>query len=207
MPKIIDKEKKRQEILLAAMKVFARKGVANTKMSDIASEAGIGKGTIYEYFRNKNEIFEASYTYFMQSMEDAIARRIFKITDPIEKLKTLFRAMVDMFTVDGAEFMDIMLDYWAEAVRNKDNDQLSIIDVKKIYADFRQIIGSILQEGIHQGRFKPMNVFMVSSLMIGAMDGTMLQWILDRENFDAREAVECFVNDMLPGIYIPNSSG
>ncbi|RMF59539.1 MAG: TetR/AcrR family transcriptional regulator, partial [Calditrichaeota bacterium] len=47
-PKVVDKTAKRQEILDAALRVFARKGFKNTKMIDIAEEARIGKGTIYE---------------------------------------------------------------------------------------------------------------------------------------------------------------
>ena len=60
-PKIIDKEAKKAEILQAAMQVFSRKGVAKTRMADIAVAAGIGKGTIYEYFRSKEEIFAAAF--------------------------------------------------------------------------------------------------------------------------------------------------
>ncbi|MBN2008906.1 TetR/AcrR family transcriptional regulator [candidate division KSB1 bacterium] len=202
MPKIIDKEEKRQAILIAAMKVFAQKGIANTKMTDIADAAGIGKGTIYEYFRNKEEIFQASYSVFMESMEATIAQRIFKITDPVEKLKALFRAMTETFAGSGADFMDMMLDFWAEAVRQKDESKIKIVDLHKIYADFRQIIGAILDEGIRLGKFKHMNTFMAASIMIGAMDGIMLQWIMDRKNFNANEAVECFLNELLAGIYI-----
>ena len=56
MPKIVDKEAKKLDIVHAALKEFARRGVANTKMADIATAAGIGKGTIYEYFKDKNEM-------------------------------------------------------------------------------------------------------------------------------------------------------
>ena len=56
-PKIVDKEAKKTQIIIAATQVFSKLGVAKTKMIDIAQAAGIGKGTIYEYFRSKEEIF------------------------------------------------------------------------------------------------------------------------------------------------------
>jgi AcrR family transcriptional regulator len=202
MPKIIDKEVKRNEILQASMKVFAQKGLANTKMTDIAEAAGIGKGTIYEYFKNKNEIFEASYQYFFEAMETSIAKKIFKVTDPVEKLKTLFRAMGDLFVGESADFMEIMLDFWAEAVRQKDMQKMALINLHKIYDDFRQIISAILDEGIRLGKFKPVNTFLISSLMIGMTDGIMLQWIIHRDIFDIQEAIECFLNELLTGIYV-----
>ena len=85
MPRSIDKQAKKQDIIKAAMKVFAQKGFANTKMADVAEMANIGKGTIYEYFKSKEEIFEFVFSHFMESMETSVARAIFKITDPVKK--------------------------------------------------------------------------------------------------------------------------
>ncbi len=69
--RIVDKILKKQDILSAALKVFGRQGFANTKMIDIALEAGIGKGTIYEYFRSKDEIKTASFEAFLTKMDTA----------------------------------------------------------------------------------------------------------------------------------------
>jgi len=201
MPKIIDKQAKKQEIIQAAITVFAQKGFTKTKMADIAQAANIGKGTIYEYFKNKNEIFENGFRYFMDTMETAIAKKIFKITDPVEKLKALFTSMIDFFEADTAEFMEIMLDFWAEAIRQKDEHTLVMLDLEKIYADFREMIGAVLDEGIRLGKFKPMNTFMVASLLIGMTDGLMLQWIMSRELIDVSEAIRCLLDEILTGIY------
>ena len=54
MPKIVDKKKKREKILETAITVFAKRGIANTKITDIAEAAQVGKGTIYEYFHSKD---------------------------------------------------------------------------------------------------------------------------------------------------------
>ena len=205
MPKIIDKEAKKLEILQAAMKVFAQKGVANTKIADIATAANIGKGTIYEYFKNKDEIFEQGYHHYMEIMETAIAKEIFKTTDPVEKLRTLFVSWVDILMDNSThfhDFLEIMLDFWAEAVRQKDKQRMKIIDLEKIYNDYRKLIISILEEGIRLGKFKKVNTFYTASLMVGALDGIMLQWILNRSYFNMKEAIECLMDELLHGIYI-----
>lgn len=201
MPKIIDKEAKKQEIVQAAITVFAQRGFANTKIADIARAANIGKGTIYEYFKNKSEIFENGFRYFMDAMETSIAKKIFKIIDPVEKLKAIFTSMTDFFQGETAEFMEIMLDFWAEAIRQKDEHTLVMLDLEKVYVDFRKMIGAVLEEGIRIGKFKPMNTFMVASLLIGMTDGLMLQWIMNRDLIDVKEAIRCLLDEILTGIY------
>lgn len=201
MPKIIDKEEKKSEILKAAMKVFAQKGVADTKMTDISEAAGIGKGTIYEYFKNKSDIFAAAFAQYMDVLETNIAKKIYKITDPVEKLKTLFHAFGEVFYGDSADFIEMMLDFWAEAVRQKDETGMQLVNLEKLYEDFRKMIGAVLEEGIRLGQFKPMNTHIIASLMIGMTDGVLLQWIMNRNIFDIHEAIDCFLNELLTGIY------
>ena len=202
MPKIIDKQAKKQDIIEAAMKVFAQKGFANTKMADVAEAANIGKGTIYEYFKSKDEIFEFVFNHFMESMETSVAKAIFKITDPVEKLKAIFTSMIDFFEGETAEFMEIMLDFWAEAVRKKDEKELGIVKLEKIYEDFRKIFKSILDEGIRLGKLKSVDTYYTASLMLGAMDGLMIQWILNKNVFDVKKATEHSMNVFLTGLCV-----
>ncbi len=201
MPRIVDKEAKKNEIVNAAMRVFAQKGFANTKMSDIARAAKIGKGTIYEYFNNKNDIFEQGFLSLMESWETNIAKKIYKITDPEEKLKAIFYSFLDFFEGEQGEIIDVMLDFWAEAIRQKDERLRQIINLEEIYQDLRKIVMAVLEEGIRIGKFKPMNTFMVASLLIGMTDGLMLQWIMNKEQIDIKEAYRCLFEEILPGIY------
>ena len=202
MPKIIDKQAKKLDIIEAAMKVFAQKGFANTKMADVAEAAHIGKGTIYEYFKSKEQIFEFVFNHFMESMETSVARAIFKITDPVEKIKVIFLSWADMIAAHTSDIVEIMLDFWAEAVRKKDDKQLGIVKLEQIYEDFRMIIKSILDEGIRLAKFKPINTFYTASVMLGAMDGLMIQWIMNKNIFDVRKATEHSVNVFLTGICV-----
>ncbi len=200
MPKIINKQAKKQDIIVAAMKVFAQKGFANTKMSDVAEAANIGKGTIYEYFKSKEEIFEFVFNHFMESMETSVARAIFKITDPVEKLKVIFQSWAEMIAMHTTDIVEIMLDFWAEAVRKKDEKELGIVKLEQIYEDFRKIIQSILDEGIRLGKFKQVDTFYTASVMLGAMDGLMIQWIMNKNIFDVKKATEHSTLVFLEGI-------
>src|ERR687885_229885 len=80
---------KREAILRAATQVFARNGYFNSKVADIAKAAGVADGTVYLYFKSKEEIL---HSIFDRSMDEAIAegrKQLARITDPREKLRRI----------------------------------------------------------------------------------------------------------------------
>lgn len=197
-PKMVDKQAKRQDILEAAMKVFARKGVAHTKMADVAEAAGIGKGTIYEYFRSKDDIFAEAFRHFMERADEVIAKRLFKIYDPIEKLAALIAGWVEVMQDTSIDFMEIMIDFWAEGVQH--DQKPTAFDLKKAYNDNRRMIVEILEEGISKGRLRPMNTTIVASILIGALDGLGLQWMMDHSLFKLDEAADVLTKSFVEGL-------
>ena len=198
MPKIIDKEVKKLEILHAAMKVFANKGILNTKMIDISSEAGVGKGTIYEYFRSKDEIFFTAFTYVFKETEQQLSDALSTTSDPVRKLELVLEITFDSFMGHSGEFAAIMMDFWAEGVRNKDSNILNAIDLKGIYAEYRKLISSILQEGIDNRIFRQMDIDLIASAFLAILDGLALQWIMDRKAVNLKQVtavvLECIIN-------------
>ncbi len=198
MPKIVDKKEKRTKILEAAITVFAKRGIAKTKMTDSAEAAQSGKGTIYEYFHSKNQMFIDAFFHVMKKTEDIFKKRIASKADPIEKLRSLFDAWKEVFSSDFKDYMEIVLDFWAEGIRNK--DEAATFSLKKIYADNRRITKDILDEGVAKGKFKPMNTQIVASIILGAMDGEMVQWITDPHIFELEESFDTMFEIILKGI-------
>jgi AcrR family transcriptional regulator len=81
--KIIDKEQKRYDIARAAMEVFCERGFESASMSRVAGKAGVGKGTIYEYFPSKDELIATSIRLWMEEM-------IAEAERALEILRTIF---------------------------------------------------------------------------------------------------------------------
>src|SRR4030095_7602262 len=82
---------KREAILRAAIQVFAHNGYFNSKVADIASAAGVADGTVYLYFKSKEEIL---HSIFDRTVEEAIAdgrKQLGQISDPREKLRGIAR--------------------------------------------------------------------------------------------------------------------
>ena len=199
-PKIVDKEAKKIEILHAAMQVFSQKGMVNTRMVDIAQTAGIGKGTIYEYFKNKEEIFAGAFQSMMKMVEAGMGNIISSDLGPVEKLKGIIDISIKEFIEHGGEFVNIMLDFWAESIRTKDKKTEELIDLKGMYREYRAVIADILDEGVQQGIFKKIDVKAVSCLLIAALDGVMLQWIMEPGIIDLRTFSETTMESILNGI-------
>jgi len=197
-PKIVDKKEKKQQILEAAIRVFAKFGLPNTRMLHIAQAAGIGKGTIYEYFRSKEDLFIAAFNAFVKESNTRIEKRVRQIHDPEEKLRAYFRGWIEIADSDVMELADIMLDMWAEGIRS--TEEKDKFNLKGMYENYREQIVQILDEGVRQKKFKPMDTTIVSSIIIGTLDGLFIQWIMDRDIFQIREAMETLERIIIDGL-------
>ena len=205
MPKVVDKEEKRATILEASIRVFAEKGWRNTKIADIAEAADIGKGTIYEYFQSKDEILAASFQHFMTQVETVIADRLAQTDDPLKRLEAYFSSWADILESGSMEYIEITLDFWAEGIRSK--DRFSSLDLMKVYYDNRQFIERLLEDCISERCIKQIDTKIVASIIIGTLDGLLIQWILDKNVFDIKNAVSSFARLLLDGLKEDKESG
>ncbi len=188
MPKIVNREEKREQILLSALKVFAQKGYYNTKISEIAKEAGIGKGTIYEYFRSKESIFAEGFQFMFSSLEEELMKIIVGDASPEEKLDQLMEVSFYELTKYGERFIEVLMDFWAESIRSKHPGMKTLVDMTPMYTEFRKLIAAIIGEGVKKGLFRNVDPKMEASILMAIMDGLMLQWVLDKNAFSLDEA-------------------
>ncbi|MBN2102505.1 TetR/AcrR family transcriptional regulator [bacterium] len=197
-PKIVDKEEKRNKILESAIRVFAKFGLPNTKMIHIAEAAGIGKGTIYEYFKSKEELSVAAFNVFVKEAQRHLDKKIKNIDDPVEQLYTYIVSWTELLNEEFLDYADIMLDIWAESVRL--HEGRDIFGLNKMYALYRKQIIQILNTGFESGVFKQVDTTITASIIIGTLDGLMLQWLLDRNLLDIKPALEHLADLILSGV-------
>ncbi len=198
MPKVIDKKEKRTQILDAATRVFAQKGAGHTKIADIAEAAGIGKGTVYEYFHSKDEILAASFRYFIEAGARVVEQRLYSLTDPLDRLRAYFHAWAEMFDSDYMNYMEVVLDFWAQGIR-RDKERLTF-DLAELYAQYRKTLEGLLNECVIAGCIASVDTRITAAILLGALDGLLLQWIMDRTLFDIKEAVEFLPQLLVRGV-------
>ena len=198
MPKIVDKDKKKQEISSKAMKIFAKKGFEKTTIQEIADGVGIGKGTIYEYFKTKEDIIVHSILTFFTEMEKAFSEEFTAISDPREKLKRFIVDTVEM----GLQDEDIWIvssEIWYYNMRGGYGSIHKLF--KKFLNEYRALLTDIFNDGIARGFFrKDIDSASIAASVAGTIDGIGLHYLLDKKSVDMRKAAKEFLKVLLKGI-------
>lgn len=185
MPAAVDKDAKRSEIVRFAADVFARTGYHETKMQDIATAADIGKGTIYEYFRTKEELFLAVYDAWMSDYESMIRQRVDAADDALGKVDAIRDSAVEFYQ-SRAEQAPLLLEFWAHALRTDNPAFLERINRTR---SFLRTMGADLAEQLIQaGWFLPMDATSFALLETGISDGIFLAWVLEGRSFPLEKA-------------------
>ena len=175
MPKIVDKKEKTEIIAVAALKTFRECGYNKTRMVDIAQMAEMGKGTLYEYFKDKADIlrfaFDQYFIVFSQGILEAMAEK----TKPSDKIL----ALVDFALRHAAEWEDhcaIYVDYFG-AARIEERKRFSLSD---IYTEMKNILENLIKEAQSAGEIdEQFDPSAVAELLISIYDGIVLHKIFD----------------------------
>lgn len=190
---------KNELIINAAIKVFARDGLERGKIADIAKEAGIGKGTVYEYFRRKEDIFQAIEHYVFTDFNLIFDQLNSSSLTPPQKLTTLMENALDMFMEMG-DVLLILMELWAQAGRGHVHGSAPSLFVE-YYESYRMSVENILEDGIQSGVFRDMNKEGVATLLLAFMDGLVWQFVMinDPEKFNRvkSEAIKSFMRGIL----------
>ena len=190
---------KRELIIEAAIKVFARDGLEKGKIADIAKEAGIGKGTVYEYFSSKEDIFQAIEQYVFTDFNLIFDQLSSSSLSPPQKLTALMENALDMFMEMGDVIL-ILMELWAQAGRGHVHGSDPSLFVE-YYDDFRQRVESILEDGIKTGELRKMNKEGVATLLLAFMDGLVWQFVIlnEPEKFNKikSEAIKLFMRGIV----------
>jgi len=186
---------KREAILRAAIKVFARKGYFNSKVSDIAGEAGIADGTVYLYFKSKDEIL---HSVFDRAMAEFIAegrRELALIADPAEKLHRIAELHLEKLGADR----DLAIVFQVELRGStKFMQEFSAAG----FAEYLDIICKTIAEGQRSGVFRgDLKPVVCAKILYGALDEMVTNWILSKKSYQlapmAGEVLKIFFGGVL----------
>jgi AcrR family transcriptional regulator len=179
------RDAKREIIIKAAIHIFGQKGFHSAKMQDIADFATIGKGTVYEYFSTKDELFLAVYDKWMDDFEAQMTASAAEHTNPISKADALIDTAIDFYETH-AQYASILLEFWAHALRSEDTHFIERIrSMKQTLAD----LGADVTRQLKAVKaFTDVDAVSFSRLELGISDGIFLQWILDGKTYSLRDA-------------------
>ena len=185
---------KPQQIIDAAIRVFARTGYYSSRVSDIAREAGIASGTIYLYFKTKDEILVTLFREKMAEWVDLVRREIATEPDPVAKLRRLVALHFSVLesSPDLAEVVQVELRQGHKFFRGASAHEISA---------YFALIGGVLEEGIATGQIRPdVPVKLATKMLFGAMDQVATSWVLGKRAYRLSDAAEAVATIFLRGV-------
>ncbi len=195
MPIIVDKDKKRRDILQAAMRVFARDGYHRAKMEAVAEEARIGKGTVYEYFKSKTDLFLALHDHMLAELKEFYTKELVGIHQPAAMLERFIAVAFETFRLWEPFFL-VFFDFWAEGGRGEQQTLLQT-RLREAYAIARADVAAIIAAGVRDGSFRCDHPPHAAAAILATLDGLVLQWLCDRNAFDLDAMVETLTQGIL----------
>ena len=198
MPKIVDKDSKRAEIAKAAIDILAQKGFERTTIQEIADVANIGKGTVYEYFKSKEEIIIFTGNAIFERMYKPVDTAFSNLDTPRDKLHVLADSMVSMVDRMYNIFI-VYIELWLVYLRNKQYGK-SLLLLNESIVKMRKIVIEVLNDGkkARQVR-KDLDTESAAIFLVASLDGLAMHYYLDR-NFDIRKVCRNFIDNYFKGI-------
>lgn len=173
-----------KSILAAARAVFARKSFAAALMDDIAEEAGIAKGTVYLYFRSKEEIFLAALLEDLERFHEQTLQAVKQAQGARQKLQ----AFIEVCLENSRTHRDFLRIFVSEFYRPK--------ALTKLRRRRLRLIASILESGIQAGEVKPINVTAAAAACFDIMRGMLERQLLGESNHSPEQDLE-FTLDLI----------
>jgi TetR/AcrR family fatty acid metabolism transcriptional regulator len=192
-----DRSSKYHRILEAAVKVFARQGFRQCTVAQIAKEAGVADGTIYLYFKNKDDILVHFFSFKAKQVFDRLREEVARGADSLEKLRNLIRVHLGEFQRDP----DMAVVYQIETHQSRRLAEEQIREMGKMYRD---IISDIVEEGQQEGLIRrDLYLSLVKRFILGAVEETIGTWLHSGRSYDLVSMADPLVDLFIKGIGMP----
>lgn len=185
---------KYHQILEAAVKVFAEQGFFQSTVAQVAKRAGVADGTIYLYFKNKDDILIQFYKYKTKQVFDKFRKAVDTADVAEEKLRNLVRSHLEEFQKD----INMAIVYQAETHQHR---RLAHDVIKEMSKWYRDIITEVVELGQQEGTMRR-NLYMglVMRLITGAVDEVINAWIHAGGSYDLVSMADPLVDLFVSGI-------
>ncbi len=173
-------ETRKNQILDAALRVFARRGFHKARMDDIAQEAGLSKGALYWYFRSKDAIIESLvekvFALELRGLEQLAADHERPVPD---RLRELARRVPQSLAL-WKPVLPVLYEFYALATRPGPIRKA----LQGYYRRYRAVLAALIAEGIERRELRAVDPEMAAMTLIVQFEGLMLLWVIDPETFN-----------------------
>lgn len=189
-------DQRREELIKATYEEVAEKGYSAVTLQDIATRAGVSKGSTLYYFASKEDLFLGALEWMIDQNHARIRQAVEAVSDPVEKVKAAIRTIFAN-AQESRQFFLAYTDFVSIGTRNKRFHDLNA----RFYHGCTCLDREIIEYGVRTGAFRQVNMEDASSMTRALIDGLMLQWFFSSEiTFDEyRRRCERIILDYLTG--------
>ena len=187
------KDEKHNVILTVARKLFGRYGLRKTTVDEIAREARVGKGTIYNYFKSKEEVFQAVVEEEAQIFKNEMKKAVDSQTAPEKKIRAYVitrMQIINQLANFYSSFKDEYLEYYS-----------FIEKIRERYTDYEIFtIKEILKEGINKKVFSIKDLDLTAFAVVIAMKGLEYYWAMEQDPLEVEKKIDILLKIFFNGI-------
>mgnify|MGYP000998877365 CR=1 FL=1 len=185
---------RRAQIVEAALACFSRKGYVHTTMDDIVVESGLSKGSIYWYFKSKDEIFKAAVAAIATNIVGEPMDLLETVEMATTKLRLAAQIMVD-FCHDIAQYFGLLLEFWSQSERR--NEEMHFW--AEILPPYQQLVAAVFRDGVQTGEFREVDADALAWMMMSAYDGLAVYNMMIPD-MDIDRVSKTFIETLLQGL-------
>ncbi|WP_297823470.1 TetR/AcrR family transcriptional regulator [uncultured Paraglaciecola sp.] len=192
----VDKDKKRRDIAIACTELLLEKGMKNLTITEIAKTAGIGKGTIYDYFSNKEEIVFEIIRNFIEKHHHNLLNQSDKKTSTKQKVLYLFDVFLSEY-MPYEKHLDVFREYLSVTLSSKCSP---MIEFNRECSNFiRNTLEDIIEEGINKGEINEVSRNLIDGIMRAERGYMVIAWA---EGRDLKKEFKDFIDTLFDLIEI-----
>ena len=170
-------------IMKAAMEVFSGHGYAGANIRKVAETAGVSVGSIYLYFKNKEELYRSLIVEKRREMADRTATAVENARDASQALSNFLRLYLE-YAMKHSEFIVLHI--------RERGFTFDLKEKKQFFLSQRSLIEKIINKGVRTGEFRKCNIRETAKLVMGSLRGITLSMALDEDGFVRPEVLDEF---------------
>ena len=195
MKKLELQDRRKEQIMSAALSVVVAKGYDQSRMDDIVEKSQLSKGAIYWYYKSKEEVYLSLVDYWFLQYSSGVVDTLQQQESASDQLKALFDFFIEQFDKNPTTFK-LLVEFWRLAGLNPGFNA----KLQQIYSDFLEYIIEIIKVGVANGEFKNVEPRITALSILINIEGINWFTLFDKSGVEAHEYIDTISNFILNGL-------
>jgi len=188
-------DRRKEQIMSAALSVVVAKGYDQSRMDDIVEKSQLSKGAIYWYYKSKEEVYLSLVDYWFLQYSSGVVDTLQQQESASDQLKALFEFFIGQFDKNPTTFK-LLVEFWRLAGLNPGFNA----KLQQIYSDFLEYIIEIIKVGVANGEFKNVEPRITALSILINIEGITWFTLFDKSGVEAHEYIDTISNFILNGL-------